>query len=177
MPAQEIAASSILIRDASIDDVPGILALVAECSPYLNQHPPYYYMICSRYFAETCAVGIVDGKVAGWCSMIPVARGTYFLHQLGTVPEARGRGIAFSLFSYLLGKLRLWHGDSFRLEFTADKRNRTVHRLNRKIARNFGLSLEKLPDALPPMSDGCDEEFYEMTPIRTLDVLPIRSAA
>jgi L-2,4-diaminobutyric acid acetyltransferase len=169
--------SSMVVRDARTEDIPGIVALVAQCGPYLNPHAAYIYLIDCRYFAETCAVALIEGTIVGWCSMIPVDRETYFLHQLGTVPEVRGRGIAFSLFSYLLGKLRLWHGDSFRLEFTADRRNRTVHRLNRKIAETFALSLEKLPDSPPPLNDGCEEEFYAMTPIRILDVSLIRPAA
>jgi len=167
---------SISIRDARIEDIHGIAALVASCGPYLTRHAPYLYLIYTRCYSTTCAVAVEDGTIVGWCSMLPVVRGEYFLHQLGIAPEARGKGIALRLFAYLLARLWARHGDDFRIEFTVDRSNKTVHRLNRRVAERFGLWLQQLPEAVPPLGDGCEEELYELTPISVIDVELARAA-
>ncbi len=105
-----------------LGDIAGIVALVEACGPYLTRHGAYLYLIYTRCFRDTCAVAMMNGKVVGWCSTLPVTRGSYFIHQLGIARKARGRGVALALFAYLIGKLRARHGDDFRLEYTADHR-------------------------------------------------------
>lgn len=169
-------SSSIRIRDARVGDIDGIAAVVGDCGPYLTNHARYLYLIYTRCFSATCAVAVEDGTIVGWCSMLPTSRGEYFLHQLGIAPQARGKGVALRLFAFLVAKLRTRHGDRFRIEFTVDRRNKTVHRLTRGMAERFGLSLQKLPEAVPPLGDGSDEELYEMTPICVVDVELARRA-
>ena len=159
------AANSICIRDARADDIPGIVALVESCGPYLTRHGAYLYLIYTRCYGDTCCVALMEGRIVGWCSTLPVASGSYFLHQLGIAPEARGQGVALHLFDYLLAKLRARHEDGFRLEFTADRGNDRVHHLNRRVAETFHMRLRKLPEAVPPLEDGTDEELYELTPL------------
>ncbi len=164
MNSNSIGHDSVVIRDARISDVQGIVALVGSCGPYLSRHGDYLYFVYSRCFSQTCAVAVENGQVIGWCSALRVSDGNYFLHQIGVVPEARGRHVAFQLFAYLLCRLRVCHGDDFRLEFTTDRKNVPVHRLNRKVAESFCMRLRKLPEAVPPLEDGSEEELYEMTP-------------
>jgi len=176
MNINSIQPDPILIRDARTDDIQGITALIGTCGPYLTRHGAYLYFIYTRCFSSTCAVAIQDGAIVGWCSMLSVANGKYFLHQLGIAPETRGRGVALALFAYLLEKLRRRHADDFRLEFTTDRRNVAVRHLNRKVADCFGMHLEKLSETVPPLDDGCDEELYEMTPLQKLESVTIGPA-
>ena len=176
MNSHSFRQNAIHIRDARAEDILGIVALIGTCAPYLGKHGSYLYLIYTRYYGETCSFAVEDGLIVGWCSVLPVKAGCYFLHQLGIAPEARGRGVAFALFSHILTKLRERHGEEFRLEFTADRKNKAVHHLNRKVAEEFHLNLQKLPEAVPPLEDGSDEELYEMTPLRPLDVT-LHSAA
>jgi len=59
-------------------------------------------------------------------------------------------------------------------KFTADLRNKAVHQLNRRVAEQFHLSLERLPDPLPSLEDGAEEELYELSPLRELGVDIVR---
>jgi GNAT superfamily N-acetyltransferase len=165
------------IRGARIEDIDGIVALIGKCGPYLSTYVPYLFFVYAHCFGDTCLVAVEGTSIMGFCSVLPVGNGSYYLHQLGVVPEARGIGIAFQLWACLLTKLHARHGDDFRLEFTTDRKNKAVHRLNRKVAESFGLCLQKLPDIVPPLQDGCDEDLYEMTPICLLDVRVISVAA
>ncbi len=169
--------NNIIIRNAEIGDIAGIAALVDECGPYLSKHIPYLYLIYTRCFGDTCSVALMDGRIVGWCSTLRVSGATYFTHQLCVHPDARGRHIAFQLFAYLLYTLRAKHGDGFRLEFTADRRNDAVHSLNRKVAAHFQMNLRKLPDVLPQLETGSEEELYEMVPLRAVDDIAVRAAA
>jgi|SRR5271168_5126977 len=159
-------ADTIHIRDAHPDDISGVVALIETCGPYLTKHGAFLYLIYTRYFGDTCAVAVMKGKIVGWFSVLPVTPRSYFIHQLGIAPEARGCGVAIALFAHLIDKLHARHGNDFRLEFTADRRNAAVHRLNRKVAEAFQMYFRKLPETVPPLDDGCDEELYEMTPLR-----------
>lgn len=171
MNRKSIGPGSILIRDTHTDDIGGITALVKTCGPYLTKHGDYLYFVYSRCFSQTCAVAVENGRIIGWCSTLHVSEGNYFVHQLGVAPEARGRHVAFQLFAYLLCKLRVRHGDEFRLQFTTDRRNATAHRLNRKIAESFHMCLRKLPEEVPFLEDGGEEELYEMTPLRQVELV------
>lgn len=177
MNTLSVPSADIELRTAKVGDIAGIVAVVATCGPYLSPHMPYLYLIYTRCFSETCCVAELDGKIVGWCAGLRVAESSYFLHQLGVAPEARGKGVAFQLLAHLLGKLRSRHGDAFRLEFTTDRRNGTVHRLNGKVAAAYGMQLCKLPDVVPSLDDGCEEEFYEMVPLRHRHPQLVRPAA
>jgi hypothetical protein len=157
--------SNIIIRNARIGDIRGIVALVATCAPYLTKHGDYLYLIYTRCFSDTCAVAVDDGKIVGWCSMLPIGRSTLFLHQLGVLPETRGSGIAFALFTYMLTKMRARYGGDLAIEFTTDRRNHQAQGLNLKVAEAMSMRLEKLAETVPVLEDGCDEELYRMTPL------------
>lgn len=158
--------SSISIREARVDDIDQIAALIETCGPYLSKHGNYLYFVYSHCFGQTCAVAIDDGRIVGWRSTLHVSTGNYLLHQLGVAPEARGKHVAFQLFAHLLCKLKALHGDEFRVEFTADRRNEAVHRLNRKVADSCHMCLRKLPTVVPVLEEGSEEELYEMTPLQ-----------
>ena len=166
MNGKSISPNSILIRNADVDDIAGIAALVDTCGPYLTRHGAYLYFIYTHCFGKTCPVAIQNGAIVGWCSTLAVTKRNYYLHQIGIAPEARGRGVGFALFAYLLDKLRARRGDDFRLQFTMDRRNLAAHHLNRRVAECFSMHLEKLPQAVPPLEDGGEEELYEMTPVK-----------
>jgi len=163
------------IRTPSSEDIGGIVALVDACGPFLTRHGDYLYFLYSHCFRQTCLVAVENAEIIGWCSTLHVSEENYFLHQLGVAPQARGRHVAFDLFACLLGKLRERHGDTFRLEFTTDRRNAVVHRLNRKVADTFRMCMRKLPDAVPQLEGGGEEELYEMTPLRQVRSISTRS--
>lgn len=167
----------VAIRNACIDDIAGIGALVAECGPYLSRHLSYQYFVYANYFRQTCAVALEDGRVIGWRSTLRVSRRKYFMHQICVHPDARGKQVAFRLFGDLLDRLRARHGDDFRLEFTADRRNSAIHHLSRKVAACFRMNLRKLPLVLPQFEDGSEEELFEMTPLREIGVVMTSKAA
>ena len=154
----------IVIRNARIGDIRGIVALVATCAPYLTKHGDYLYLIYTRCFGDTCAVAVDNGKIVGWCSMLTIGESRVFLHQLGVLPETRGNGIAFALFTTMLKNLHARYGDDLAVEFTTDRRNHRAQALNLKVAQAMSMRLEKLAETVPVLEDGCEEELYRMTP-------------
>jgi ribosomal protein S18 acetylase RimI-like enzyme len=151
----------IIIRTAASSDIDRIAALVSACGPYLSNHPRYLYFIYTRYFFDTCLVAATQqNEIAGWCSVLSIAKERYYMHQLGIAPSFRGSGIAFDLFANLLGRLKCRHGSDFTLEFTNDSRNWAVQRLNRKVAETFDMDIEKLPDLVPSMEENVREDLY-----------------
>ena len=155
------AAAFIEIRSPRPDDIRGIVNLVRTCEPFLTAHMSYIYWMNVQYCCETCAVAEMAGVIVGWCSAIPVSPGKYFLHQLGVAPAARRRGVAASLFVSLLQKLKQKHS-AFELEFTSDRRNEAVLKLNRAIAERAGMHLMKKPDVVQVIEES-EEELYLMT--------------
>jgi len=151
------------IRRPRAEDIRGIADLVRACEPFLTAHRSYILWMYIQYCGDTCAVAELDGEIVGWCSMIPVSGAKYFLHQLGVAPGARRRGIAESLFLYLLKKLKEQRA-AFDLEFTADRRNHAVLNLNRRIADSAGMRLMKKPDVLHLVEES-EEDLYIMTPV------------
>lgn len=156
--------NGVQVRTACVDDIQAIEALVDTCGPYLSKHQPYVYLIYCRCFKDTCLVAFDEGRLIGWLSVLPVSQGRYFLHQLGIAPEARIRGVALTMFGFLLTVLKARHSDDFRIEFTLDARNRAVQRLNQRVAEYFDLCLQKLVEPVPVLEEDSQEELWELTP-------------
>src|ERR1017187_8839707 len=97
----------ITIRTPRAADIRGIVDVVRACEPFLTAHMSYIYWMNIRHAGDTCAVAERGGEIVGWCSIIPVSEGRYFLHQLGVAPKARRQGLAEALLAYQLEKLRL----------------------------------------------------------------------
>lgn len=164
-PRSHKARPEIQIRSPRHDDIPGIVDLVQNCRPFLSVHPSYLYWMDIQYFANTCAIAELGGNVVGWCSMIRVSSARYFLHQLGVVSWARRRGIAASLLTYLLQKLKQHHDGDFEIEFTSDRRNEAVLEFNRAIAECMEMRLVRKPHRVSVI-EGSEEELYAMVPTK-----------
>jgi hypothetical protein len=72
--------ASIEIRTPRLDDIPGIVAVVADCAPYLTAHASYVYWRDVRLQGQKCAIAELGGEVVGWCSIFPAPAfpGTFF---------------------------------------------------------------------------------------------------
>jgi GNAT superfamily N-acetyltransferase len=149
------------IRPPRPDDVPGIVEVVRNCQPFLSSHPSYLYWMVIQYFAGSCAVAQLDGKLVGWCSMIRVSSEKYFLHQLAVAPRARRHGIAAALFTGLVQTLKRQHR-GFELEFTSDRRNNAVLDFNKSMAERVEMRLVKKPDRVQVIEEG-EEDLYALT--------------
>jgi L-2,4-diaminobutyric acid acetyltransferase len=154
------------IRTPRAEDIRGIVTVVRACEPYLTAHMSYIYWMDIRYFCETCAVAELAGELVGWCSIIPVSSKKYFLHQLGVAPGARRRGLAEALLAYQVIKLK-GQLASFELDFTVDRQNGMALRLIRSVADRTGMQMQKRPEVVELLEEGCKEELYVMSPRRS----------
>lgn len=154
-------ARLVKIRKPRIDDLPGILAAVRQCQPFLTAHVSYTYWSYTRYYADTCALAEIGGKVAGWCHCNAVGGGKYFSHQTAVAPWARGLGIGRSLWAHLLNRLK--HEPGFVLEFTIDRRNVAAAKMLTAAANDAGLCLTKTGEVAALLEDDCCEEVCRIS--------------
>ena len=119
------------------------------------------YWMNVHFWYDTCAVAELDGELVGWCSIIPLPGGKYFLHQLGVAPSAQRLGLAQSLLAYLVNKLIKNHSAVFKLEFTIDRTNRAALNLFRAVADAKGMHLLKRPEPVELIEEGTGEELYK----------------
>jgi len=150
------------MRQPSLCDLPGIVAVVRCCKPWLTPHVSYMYWMQVRLFAETCAVAEAGGEIVGWCSAVPSSGGKHFIHQLGVIPDLRRHGVARSLLAHLVSRLtrRL---DAVEIEFTIDRKNGAALDLVRAVVKDAGMSLRKAPETVELMEADSGEELYVMT--------------
>ncbi len=153
---------TLTIRSPTVDDLPELVELVRRCEPFLTAYIPYFYWVYVRYFGASCAVAEVDGVLAGWCAILPVPSGSWFLHQLGVAPELRKTGIGKDLVIHLVRELKS-ENTSFELEFTVEKKNRGTLILAQSAARAVQMHIVKRPDVIDLLQDGYTEELYVLT--------------
>ena len=165
-PARSLPRA-VQIRAPRMEDVPGIARLVEECQPFLTAHVCYLYWAYTRYYAETCALAEVEGKIAGWCHANAVGGGKYFSHQAAVAPWARGLGIGRLLCVHLLNRLKDEPG--FAVEFTIERRNIAALKMVTAAAKHAGLCLTKSGERASLPEADCCEEVYLIAPARNLD--------
>ena len=147
-----------IIRPPEAEDIPGIRAVVKACEPLIMTYIPYYYWINVRYFGDTCAVAVQDGKIVGWCCILAVPGGRHFVHQLGVAPEARGRGLSQEIVSYLFRKLKAKGKPE--IELTIERGNEHVKRLFGRVAEGLGMKLTEQPDRIKVLEEEYNESLY-----------------
>jgi L-2,4-diaminobutyric acid acetyltransferase len=153
------------LRTPRAQDIRGIVDLVRTCAPFLTAHMSYIYWMNIHLYRETCAVAELRGEIVGWCSMMPVSGGRFFLHQLAVAPRVRRRGLAEWLLVSQLNKLMKREPARFQLELTIDQRNPAALSLFRAVAEGSGMHLLKQPDLVELLEEECKEDLYLMTPV------------
>lgn len=146
------------IRHPQEGDIEGIRAVVKACEPLIMTYIPYYYWIATRYFADTCAVAEKDGKIAGWCCILAVPDGKFFVHQLGVAPDARGHKIAEEMVTWLFRKIKAKGGAE--IELTIERDNNHVKKLFARAAEETGLKLSELSHYSKVLDKEYNETLY-----------------
>lgn len=149
------------IRSPRATDIGGIVELVQSCRPFLTAHESYIYWMNLRCFRETCAIAELNGKVVGWCSMVPVTNGKYFIHQTGVAPDLRGKGLGTLMLLFVLNTAK---DRAVQFEFTIDRRNTACLYLMKSVAARTGMRLAKRPEPVELLEENCGDELYVMTP-------------
>jgi L-2,4-diaminobutyric acid acetyltransferase len=157
--------TSLEIRPPRPGDLRGIVDLVRTGEPFLTAHISYIYWMNIQLFRETCAVAELGGEIVGWCSMMPVSGGRFFLHQLAVAPTVRRRGVAELLLLSLLNKLVKREPAPFQIVLTIDRRNRAALDLFTAVAQRSGSRLRKKPEVIELLEEDCQEELYVITPV------------
>lgn len=83
------------LRKPTAADGAEIWELVRNCPP-LDQNSMYCNLVQCDHFRDTCVVGEIEGKIAGWVSgyVIPHDPETVFVWQVAVSEAARGTGLA-----------------------------------------------------------------------------------
>lgn len=153
----------IQIRTPRERDIAAILTVVRACEPFLTPDASYVFWMTVHNYGQICAVAEMGSELVGWCSILPVSRGRYFLHQLAVIPNAREQGIGEVLLTHLLAKLKA-EFDLAEIEFTIDRKNSTALDLIRTVAHAAGMRLVKRSGFVALVEAGCDEELWAMVP-------------
>ncbi len=96
-------SKNLKIRKPNANDGVAIHQLIENCPP-LDLNSTYLYLLQCTYFADTCVVAEVDGKVAAFLSgyIKPGSPNTFFLWQVAVGEVLRGQGAAKQLINAVL---------------------------------------------------------------------------
>lgn len=150
------------IRPPCLDDLAGILTLVRSCTPYLTVHARYVYWMQIRQHGEHSAVALLNGKIAGWCSVVRGMRGRCFVHQLGVAEETRRQGIARTLLKHVVTRVNE-EPDTSEIEFTIDRGNSAALALVKAVAADTGTLLSRSMEPVQLLDEDCGQDLYTMT--------------
>ncbi len=156
-----IGVQSVEIRSPRPDDIPAIRKLVAAGGPWLTTHHEYVFWVTVKCSEQISLVAELDGQVVGWCSVFRKSGDGFLLHQLAVAPELRHKGIAVSIVTHLLNKLRREIA-MFHLEFTIDRRNKAAQKFFDSVARLSGMQIIAKDEKVPVTEDGGEEQLYEL---------------
>lgn len=72
----------------------------------VDENSPYSYLMLCEYFADTCALAVLDGDPVGFVTgfRTPADPSTYFVWQIVVDPRARGLGVATGLLDEVTGR-------------------------------------------------------------------------
>lgn len=95
----------VVLRRPGLDDGPAVFELVEACKP-LDLNSRYLYLLQCSHFADTCALGTVNGKAVAWVSayIAPSQQDTLFVWQVAVGEQARGLGLGKSLINWIVGQ-------------------------------------------------------------------------
>lgn len=137
-------------------------------TPALDPNSAYAYLLLCTDFADTSAVALCGGRMAGFVlGYRPPSRpDVYFVWQIAVCEEARGRGIGHSLIRHVLGRV-VPEGVAF-LEATVTPSNRASWALFRGFARASSLECDEslaFPSHLFPNEGHEDEVRIRIGPV------------
>ncbi|MGF1689274.1 diaminobutyrate acetyltransferase [Photobacterium japonica] len=94
-------------REPSITDGDAIFTLIANCPP-LDTNSSYCNFLQSSHFSKTCLIAERDSAIAGFISAYqkPNEPNVLFIWQVAVSPQARGEGLAFTMLTTLLGRMK-----------------------------------------------------------------------
>jgi L-2,4-diaminobutyric acid acetyltransferase len=125
------------MREPTVDDGAEIWALVKD-TRVLDVNSPYSYLMLGEYFARTCVVAEMRGRLVGFVSaFLPRRReDTVFVWQVAVARSAGRRGLGKAMLRELLARPVC---ESVRfLEATVTPSNRPSSALFRALARDLG---------------------------------------
>ncbi|MGD8860572.1 MAG: diaminobutyrate--2-oxoglutarate transaminase [Myxococcales bacterium] len=173
----DLGSDDVSFRVPTPDDAAALHALCQRVGLDLNS--AYAYLLVSSHWADTSVVAELDGKIAGFVSGYrpPSHDDAYFVWQVGSAPEARGRGLARRMILEVLGR------DACRgvryIEATVTPDNEASQRLFASVARELDTAIEVSPhfraDQFP--GDHAAEELHRIGPIARRQVDPVRDEA
>lgn len=153
-------------RPPTSKDAAAVWRLVRD-SGVLDVNSPYAYLLVCSHFARTSRVAEEDGRllafVAGYRR--PDAREAFFVWQVGTAAEARGRGLAKRL---ILDLVHAEHALGARwLDATVTPSNTASAALFRSVARELDVGCAEstaYPSATFPEPGHEDEILFRIGP-------------
>lgn len=159
-----------ILRVPTLEDGPGIHALVAQCPP-LDTNSRYCNLLQCHHFADTSIVASLGqnliGAITGYC--LPRSPETLFVWQVAVHPDARGKGIARTMLIGLLDRVRA-RGVT-RLETTITQSNVGSWSLFNGLARDLAIPIKqhKLFDKYRHLAGVCASEYQlELGPFNDL---------
>jgi GNAT superfamily N-acetyltransferase len=164
MVSGDITSPQILLRHAVERDQPGVMTLAEMCGPHLTRHAPYIHYIFLHCNGDTCRVAEANGKIVGYCSVLPFSSSAnrWFFHQLGVHPDYRKYGVAQALILDVLDGLRS-RTAGFELEFTINMQNKKVLFPIKAAARIAGMRRCRSLGRVELFDESVSEELFLMT--------------
>ncbi|MEV0355003.1 GNAT family N-acetyltransferase [Nocardia sp. NPDC050697] len=126
----------LVVRHPGLADAAAVHRLIRD-TPGLDTNSAYLYALLCRDFADTCAVAVADGALAGVLTgyLRPADPGTYFAWQTAIAPAATHPDIAVRLYDLVLAAAA--HPIE-RIEMSVDASNRAVKFLLSRLAKRYG---------------------------------------
>jgi diaminobutyrate acetyltransferase len=109
----------------------------------VDRNSPYSYLMMCEHFADTCAVGTIDGTPIAFVTgfRLPADPETVFVWQIVTSSEARGTGVATGLLDHLADSPTVPR--TRHIEATVTPGNAASLQLFRGFARRRGTACEE----------------------------------
>jgi L-2,4-diaminobutyric acid acetyltransferase len=94
--------NKIIIRKIEFKDASSVYKVVKNCIP-LDLNSVYSYSLLGLFFHDTCFVAVLNNSIIGFVSgfITPTCK-SYFLWQIGVLPEYRNSKIALLLLENIL---------------------------------------------------------------------------
>lgn len=135
----------------------------------LDLNSAYAYLLVSSHFAATSVIAELDGEAVGFVAGYrpPTGDDALFVWQVGSAPEARGRGLARRMILEILGRDSC-EGVRY-IEATVTPQNQASRALFASFARVLGTEIEISPcfdrDCFP--GDHAPEELHRIGPFES----------
>jgi L-2,4-diaminobutyric acid acetyltransferase len=118
--------------------------LISQCPP-LDENSIYANLLQCTHFSSTSALAHVDGRIVGFVSgyILPGNPQCIFIWQVAVAEEARGKGLAKNMVSYILNNESC--KSVTHLHTTITKENLPSRALFRKISIELNTEMKETP--------------------------------